>query len=183
MKIHRHENLDSIAFSILKALIPSLNLSDICRVRFVHPKLNSATGQNTTTSFPSFIITLKSNDLVQSVMRAKRSYNYFTTKDICLSSLNPEIALALPDTKIFINEVLSSSDHLQYISVKETAKSLGFRFVWHSNGSFLVRWRDKMKSYAVKSISDLNAIHRSLGIPQFNDLPHSSLDSRPCDPK
>ena len=83
-------------------------------------------------------------------MRAKRSYNYFTTKDINLTSLNPEIALALPDTKMFINEVLSSSDRLQYASLKETAKSLGFRFVWYSNGSFLVSWRDKMKSHAVK---------------------------------
>ena len=173
MHIHSESNLRCIAFSILVALIPSLNQSDICDVRFAHPKRLRLDTQYSTPEHPSFIITLKTSNLVQMVMHAKKAHNYFSTKDISLSSLNSEVAIALPDTKIFINEVLSTSDRTRYISVKETAKRLGFKYVWYSNGDFLVRWRDRMRSHKVRTISDLDTILRSLNTPShcYNNIP------------
>ena len=96
-------------------------------------------------------------------MRAKKLHNYFSTKDINLSMLNSEVVCALPDTKIFINEVLSPMERPKYISIKETAKSLGFKYVWHCSGNFLVRWRNGTKAHSVRYISDLNTILQSLG--------------------
>ena len=95
-------------------------------------------------------------------MRTKKTQNYLLTKDINLSSLNSEVASALPDSKIFINEVLSVPDRNQYTSLKDTAKRLGFEYVWYCTGNFLVRWRNGIKSHAVKLVSDLNYILKSL---------------------
>ena len=119
MKINNTNNLQCIAFSILKTLIPSLNQSDICGVRLAPSR---PTIQDPTSDYSSFIITLKDSDIVQSVMRAKKTINYFSTKDTDLQFLNSEAAIAMPDRKIFINEVLSTAHRIQYISVKETAK-------------------------------------------------------------
>ena len=150
MKINNDNNLQCIAFSVLKMVLPYLNRSDITRVRFALPKSSTSHNQKITTEFPSFIITLKNPELVQLVMRTKKSFNYLTTKDIELSSLSSEVATALPDKKIFIKEVLSSTARNQYIFIKETAQRLGFKFVWHSSGDFLVRWRNGMRVHIVK---------------------------------
>ena len=113
--------------------------------------------------FPSFIVTLKSINTVELIMRAKKSINYLTIKNINLSSLNSEVASALPDIKIFVNEVLSSTDQSRYILIKEAAKNLGFKFVWHCAGKSLVRWENRMRSHVVRSVSDLHTILESLG--------------------
>ena len=158
MEINSNLNLHCVAFSILKVLIPSLDKSDINGVRLASPKTFSVTDNGTVNKFTSFIITLKNADFVQLIIRAKKSYNYLTTKDIELSFSNSEVASALPNRKIFINEVLSPLHQLQYISIKETAKSLGFKLVWHCNGKFLVRKMNGMRAHVVTSVSDLHAI-------------------------
>ena len=173
MKINNESKLRSIAFSILKTLITSLNLSDISGVRFVNSK--SSCKNMTMTVFPSFIITLVNSNLVKIVMFAKKSYNYFTTRDLNPLTLDSEVSVTLPDSKIFINEVLSSSTRLKYISIKETAKKLGFKYVWHSNSDFLVRWGDNMRSHAVSNLSELNVLLKSIdSTTRHNDVPSVS---------
>ena len=58
------------------------------------------------------------NSLSFSTLTAELSTTNITTKDIELSTLNSEVATALPDRKIFINEVLTSTARNQYIFIK-----------------------------------------------------------------
>ena len=162
MQINNVNNLRCIAYSILHSLMPSLTQSDISGVRFVPPHSG---GRGTSSNYNSFVITLKTPEIVQAVMRAKKSFNYFSTKDINLQCLNSEVAIAVPDNKMFINEVLSATHRLQYISVKETAKRLGFKYVWHNNGDFLIRWKNGMRSHAIRTVSDLHTILELQNIP------------------
>ena len=177
-----------LSFSILKSLLPSLNTSDICDVREARPKLAITNTENPISyknNFTSIIVRLKTADLVRKIMLSKKSYNnnYFSTKNIDQTLLNSEIATALPNSRIFINEVLSTSDRLLYLSIKDTAKSLGFKYVWHCSGKFLVRWADNCNSHLIRSLSDLTLVTKSLGIsrpftcPQSNsysnNLPHT----------
>ena len=78
--------------------------------------------------------------------------------DIDRSILHEEIISRLPTSKIIINDALSPSEYKQYQSLKPTAKSLGFAFVWHSGGKFLVRWKNNQKAYIFNSVTDLNTI-------------------------
>lgn len=169
MPINSDINLRCIAFAILKTINPSLTESDISAIRSF-PFKSSHTDRKTTSNCSSFIITLKSIEMVKSVMHAKKSFNYFSTKDINKKYLNTEVATALPDKKILINEVLTSTERTQFQIIKSTAKQLGFQFVWYNSGDFLVRWRDKMKTYSVKTETDLHSITRFITNKYINQL-------------
>ena len=86
---------------------------------------------------------------MQSIINAKKAFSYLTTRDIDTTLLSSEIACALPDTNIFVNEVLSTTDHLDYLSLKETAKRMGFKYVWHRSGRFLVEWKEGERCHAI----------------------------------
>lgn len=73
-----------------------------------------------------------------------------------------EVASSLPGSKIVVKGVLSASDRLDYVFLNETAKNLGYRFVWHHAGRFVVRWRETERAYAIKPNSDLSTILASL---------------------
>ena len=92
MKINNECNLRCIAHSILITLIPSLNQSDISGVRFDRSKSLHTRDRDPLNDFPSFIITLANSDLVKLVISAKKSYYYFTTKDLNPLFLNSEAA-------------------------------------------------------------------------------------------
>lgn len=38
------------------------------------------------------------------------------------------------------------------------AKNLGFKFVWHNNGKFLVRWKNGERAFTFNTVTDLNVI-------------------------
>lgn len=171
MKINNDTNLNCLAYSILRMVLPSFTRTDIIKVRLAQSKASITNNQEIGNLSPSFIITLKNSELVQLIMRTKRNLNYLTTRDLDLSSLNSEVATALPDKRIFINEVLSSSDRNIYTAIKETAQRLGFKFIWHSSGDFLVRWGKKSKAHIIRSVTDLNIIYQSLGYSQY---PHDT---------
>ena len=162
MKINDESSMRCISFSILKALLPSLNHSDICGVRVAEYKSSNLT--KTISKFTSLIVRLRTTELLQSIISAKKAYsnNYLTTKNIDLDLLNPEVVSALPDSRIFVNEVLSTSDQSHYLAIKETAIHLGFKYVWHCAGKILVRWSNDSRSHQIKTVSDLTAITDSL---------------------
>ena len=91
-------------------------------------------------------------------MRAKRSFNYFSTMDIDRSLSCPEATAALSHTKILVNEVLSSADYTSYQVLKDAAKKIDFKYVWHSAGKVLVRRGERDRVHAVNSVSDLSAL-------------------------
>ena len=86
------------------------------------------------------------------------SQRELTATGSLLIILSSEIACALPDTKILVNEVLSTTDHLDYLSLGEIAKCMGIRYVWHRPGRFLVRWWEEERLHAKKTHADLSAI-------------------------
>ena len=109
MVINNEINLRCISYCILKALLPSLNQSDICGVRFV--SISNITEQLPAIKYPSFIITLIKPELDQLIMRAKKIHNYFSTKDLDISILYSEIATLLPDIKFLsMKHYLSLND-------------------------------------------------------------------------
>ena len=179
MIIENEQNLKLIALSIPKTLIPSLNQSDIVGVRIARPKEYLESSQETVPKFTSFIITLVNIELTQLIIRAKKACNYFTTKDLNLSFLNSETACALPNRKIFINKVLSPLDQLRYIPIKVTAKSLGFKFVWHCAGRFLVRRTNGARAHIINSLSDLHIInnHYYGHLQQISSAPTASQEA------
>ena len=53
---------------------------------------------------------------------------------------------------IYINEVLSFSNRAHYVSIKDTAVKLGFKYVWHSAGKILVKWKDNVRAHLIRTI-------------------------------
>ena len=62
------------------------------------------------------------------------------------------------NSKIHFNEVLSKFKYNSFKNLKEMAKKLGFKYIWHRKGSFLVKWRDGEKSHTFKTAADLKAL-------------------------
>ena len=166
MQIYNVSSLRSISFAILKVLLPSLCPEDICDVRIVRPRTVRGTDWDSDSSglTPSFIVRLRTTEQVRLIIRARSSFkhNYLTTRNLDLTLLSSEVASALPNCKIFVNEVLSSIDQLDYLSLKETAKKLGFKYVWHKAGRYLVRWREGERAHAIKTHADITTILNSI---------------------
>ena len=53
------------------------------------------------------------------------------------------------------DEALSSFQLKSFLALKELAKSNGFKYVWHSCGQFLARWRDGRAVHVSSSVEDL----------------------------
>ena len=79
----------------------------------------------------------------------------------CFSHLT--LLLLCQTLSFFINEVLSTSEYSNYMSLKEAAKKNGFQFVWYSAGRVLVRRRETERVHVVSTVSYLAVI---LGSPR-----------------
>ena len=84
---------------------------------------------------------LESHQLVHKVMQAKRALanNYMTTNDLNLELLGPIVAAYVPKRKIFINEMLPHAQFQLFKSLKPIAQGLGYKYIWHRGGNFLVK--------------------------------------------
>lgn len=162
------ETLEKITFATLPSILPTLERKNIHDVRAL-PSRDTSLGDRTETSsgqsqnlgrLPSCIVTLTSQRHAENIMRAKRSLsnNYFTTKDIHATLLKSDTYKCIPDRKILINELLPQQTFRLFNELKPVAKNLGFKFVWHSRGRFLVRWRAGERAHHFSSISDLRTI-------------------------
>ena len=71
----------------------------------------------------------------------------------------------------------------EYLSLKETAKKLGFKYAWHCNGRFLVRWREGERPHVIRTAFDLGSLRASLGDTadpsRFINAVLTSLPSQP----
>ena len=72
IKINNELNMQCLSFSILKALLPSLNRSDICGVREIRLKQPTIGVKNPNNGFTSMIVRLKSYDHVRMIMHARK---------------------------------------------------------------------------------------------------------------
>ena len=178
MHFNDDDDINLICLSILRGIVPSITANEISGTRLIHKR-------NSNINYPSIIVQLTSKDRTNDILTYKKDRNYYSTKDIDRSLLNQELLKRLPPTKIIINDVLPSTEYKTYTSLKTIAKNLGFAFVWHSRGKFLVRWSNKDRAHTFQSITDLNTIRdtyinrQSLSINQ-NNLAENITNSSTC---
>ena len=173
------EAVNEIAFAALNTVLPSLERQNIVEARVLQPRgfaeeQNEQSGKSLgprSKALPSCIVRLESRQMVVDVMRAKRALanNYLTTKDINPKLLSPASATYVPDHKIFFNEMLPHSKFQLYKSLKLIAQKLGFKYIWHSGGRFLVRSKGGERAHVFASAADLQAIQAAcLVTPRVN---------------
>ena len=74
-----------------------------------------------------------------------------------------------------MNEVLSSTDFTEYLSIKDTAKILEFKFVWYSDGRILVRREERKRVHVIRTAADLEVIMASLGMDNLTVIKNMSF--------
>ena len=84
--------------------------------------------------------------------------NYYNTRDLDLSHLDEDFATRVPATKLILNEVLSAAEYHRFKSLRKHAKSLGFKYVWHTDGNFLARWNRSSRAHFFNSLTDIDSI-------------------------
>ena len=162
------ENLFNIAFATLSTVYPSLGRGDIESARALQPQgpigESSGVGEeglgHRSRIPPLCIARLTSARLVREVMRAKRvlANNYFSTSTIKPVLLDLDFAACMPNHKIFINEMLPSEKFQAFKSLRSIAQGLGFKYIWHAGGRFLVRRKGGERAHVFVTAADLQAI-------------------------
>ena len=153
-----HFNFEKAAFAVINTVLPSTSINDIVSCR---PAIKKDREGNSDVGFDrpsSLFVKLRSSSLVGDVIRAKQKCNLLHTRDLELSALDQEDASNTLATNIYINEVLNMESFKSFRSLKAIAKSIGFKYVWHRRGSYLVRWRDGERAYVFTSATDLSII-------------------------
>ena len=84
-----------------------------------------------------------------------------TTNDLNLELLDPIVAAYEPKRKIFINEMLPHAQFQLFKNLKPIARGLGFKYIWHRGGNFLVKRRGGERAHVFSSAADLQAIKRA----------------------
>ena len=155
MRLSSDHDLKIISLAIIRGIIPSFNRDDIISARLVYTRGNNA---SLATKFPSLIPRLKSSSLVKKILLLQRSKNYFSTSDIDHSLLNDMNISGIPPMKIILNSVLSPQEYKHYSALKDLARNLGFKYIWHREGKFLVKRKTGDRSYYFTSAVELRAI-------------------------
>ena len=65
----------------------------------------------------------------------------------------------MPNRKIFINDALSNFEFKRFLILKDIAKDLGYKYIWHRAGKILVRRGDQdRRVHVIETVADLSAI-------------------------
>ena len=76
---------------------------------------------------------------ISGFMHVQNDDSIYSISFVILKVLLP----SLPNCKILVNEVFTPFDFSDYLSLKDTDKKLGFKFIWYRNGRILVRLRER----------------------------------------
>ena len=155
-----------VAHAILATVVPSLERNDILSVRPLRPERQVASSDPSNVPMrrsSPWVVSLSRRELLNEIMRAKNKITAFSTKHVNVTLLNEETSNSLTQRKIFINELLNKNSFLEFQSLKEIARGLGFKYIWHRGGRFLVKRRDGELSHTFNTASDLHAIIASYG--------------------
>ena len=66
-----------------------------------------------------------------------------------------------------MSEALNLKMFNTFQNFKRVANGLGFKYIWHRKGTFLVKWNDGERAHVFVSAADLSAIalsYKTLGI-------------------
>ena len=90
-------------------------------------------------------------------MRDKRALanNYLSTSTIKPVLLDSNSAACMPNRKIFVNEMLPSEKFQAFKSLRSIAQELGFKYIWHAGGRFLVRRKSDERAHVFVTAADL----------------------------
>ena len=164
MPLSPEDNLVGICYSILHGISSTFTINEIINVRLLHT--NNTNGASTQpventdniTIYPSLIVRLSTSSRVKQILTLKRSINYYNTRDLDLSHLDEDFVTRVPASKLILNEVLSTNEYQRFKSLRKHAKNLGFKYVWHTDGSFLTRWRKSGRVHFFNSSTDIDII-------------------------
>ena len=181
------ESLFNIAFATLSTVYPSLGTGDIESARALQPQgpieessgvREEGLGHRLSTP-PLCIARLTSARLVREVMRAKRALanNYLSTSAIKPVLLDPDSAACMPNRKIFINEMLPSEKFQAFKSLRSIAQGLGFKYIWHAGGRFLVRRKGGERAHVFVTAADLQAIRTACQPASKQHPPNKKLNN------
>ena len=107
-------------------------------------------------------VTLTSAEVAAEVLEARRTYTGFSTRDVVLSRVGTRAASGVKHGTIFINTWLSRGLYTAFKQCKCTARELGFKFVWHRRGQFLIKWDEGARAHAVASETEVINLYNSL---------------------
>lgn len=110
---------------------------------------------------PKWLVCLSRRELTATIMRAKGRFTALNTKRINVSHLNEETSNSLINSKIFINEFLHKECFARFNNLKQIARGLDFKYIWHRGGRFLVKMRDGEQSHVFTTAEDLHALANS----------------------
>ena len=159
-----HESFCLILLLRHSTVYPSLGRGDIESARALQPQgpireLSGVEeeGLGYRSSTPSLCIArLTSARLVRKVMRAKRALanHYVSTSTIKPVLLDPDSAACMPNRKIFINETLPSEKFQALKAKRSIAQGLGFKYIWHAGGRFLIRRKGGERAHVFVTAAD-----------------------------
>ena len=161
MPLSIDDDILPLALAILRGINSNIKVNDIHNTRLVFTRNTNATTQPSETSsasFPSIIVRLNSVDLTKKTMLLKKTFNYFSTKDIDTTLLSVSFVSRIPTSKIIINSVLTPAEYKNFSSLKNLAKQLGFKYIWHKDGKFLIKRKNGDRPHYITSETDIRAI-------------------------
>ncbi|XP_047033866.1 uncharacterized protein LOC124640233 [Helicoverpa zea] len=139
----RNENLLTITESICSTINSPVSHNDIISVhRVPHARQQDTKPKNLIVKFRSRII----RDNVLSAYRNAKSIK------------SDQIGISGASVSVYLNEHLTLKNKALFREAKILAKKSGFKYVWVRNATILVRERDNDKSFAIRSVEDLNKI-------------------------
>ena len=152
-------NLTKAALAAFRAVSKSISVDNIVSCRRSAAKEQQGNSVRTSNIRPPHLfVWLRSSATANNMINAKRKYSLLHARDLDQSLLDPADRPNVINTNIFSNEVLEKNKYKHFQNLKITAKKLGFKYVWHRRGSFLIKWRDRERSHVFNTAADLSAI-------------------------
>ena len=119
-------------------------------------------GRGVSGTLRSILVTFSNRELIHRIIHAKNAYCYLSTNDLDTRFLDPKtVPRVPPNRKIFINDAFSNFEYKHFLIFKDIAKEkdLGYKYIWHRAGKFLVRRGDKDRQVnVIETVADLSAI-------------------------
>lgn len=155
------DNMKKVVYACLATVLPSLKHDDIVDISPLSGSLNKIANGNIKNCGPRtlpWLVQLCNENVLDSVLVAKRSFTSLHTRSINVSALDKELADSLVQRKIFINQYLPRDSYKRFRQLKTIAQSLNFKYIWHKQGKFLVKWQDGARTHEFSNAEDLLAI-------------------------
>lgn len=141
------ESASAVVKKVASAVGCPLEEDAVVSARFLVPR-----GRQPSANRPlPLVVKLSSGGLRARLLSAKKRKGPLTTADLGLTTTGP------PST-VYVNEALPADLYKLLIAARAAAREKGFKYVWHQNGSILVRRADGTQVRRIRSAEDLAAL-------------------------